>query len=348
MFYRIKKLLTLGILAGVLLSLPISFVFAQTGSSSASGSKALMSLVKRWGTKSKTDEAAASSSQKLSLTPVQTTSTAKSDPYDPHHLFATSAPFEDQAFQSVSRQALPMTPRQIVNLKKMLSETQRASAASAEAPPKPVSTTQMVSLAPGSVPPPIRMQQGFITSIVFIDATGSPWPIESCNVGNPKAFNLLPWRAGGNTLMIQALSMYTYGNLAIKLQDLATPVMLTLVPGQKEVDYRVDLRVQQVGPNSNGKAGNDTLPNGANSILLSVLDGVPPDGAQPLNVVGGDCQAWKLGNKMYLRTRLTILSPSWISVMTSSDGTKAYEMTKSSDVLVSKYGKAVNLRIREN
>jgi len=348
MFYRIKKLLKLGILVGVLLSLPISFTFAQAGSSSASGSKALISLVKKWGSKDKTNELAAPSSQKLSLTPIQMTNTTKQDPYDPHHLFATSAPFEDQAFQSVSRQALPMTPQQIVNLKKMLAETQRASATSAEAPPKPISTTQMVNLAPGSVPSPIRMQQGFITSIVFIDATGSPWPIESCNVGNPKAFNLLPWQAGGNTLMIQALSMYTYGNLAVKLQDLATPVMLTLVPGQKEVDYRVDLRIQQVGPNSNGKVANDTLPNGANNILLSVLDGVPPDGAKPLNVVGGDCQAWKLGDKMYLRTRLTILSPSWIAVMTSSDGTKAYEMAKSSDVLVSKYGKAVNLRIREN
>lgn len=348
MFYRIKELLIAGVLAGILLSLPISFAFAQTGGSHTSGSKALMSLVKKWGAKSQTEDTSAPSSQKLSLTPIQTASDAKQDSYDPHHLFATSAPFEDQAFQSVSRQALPMTPQQIVNLKKMLAETKRASAASAEAPPKPVSTTQMVSLAPGSVPPPIRMQQGFITSIVFIDATGSPWPIESCNVGNPKAFNLLPWQAGGNTLMIQALSMYTYGNLAVKLQNLATPVMLTLVPGQKEVDYRVDLRVQQMGPNSNGKTVDDYLPSGANNILLGVLDGVPPDGAQSLDVVGGDCQAWKLGDKMYLRTRLTILSPSWIAVMTSSDGTKAYEMEKSSDVLVSKYGKAVNLRIKEN
>jgi intracellular multiplication protein IcmK len=345
MFYWMKKT---GVLTGVclLLSLPISFAFAQVGSSPGSGSKALMSLVKRWGTDEKTD-VTSTPSPKLSLTPIQTVNAKSKDQYDPHRLFATTAPFEDQAFQSVSRQALPMTPKQIVHLKQMLAETQRASATSAEAPPKPVSTTQIVSLAPGSVPPPIRMQQGFITSIVFVDATGSPWPIESCNVGNPKAFNLLPWQAGSNTLMIQALSMYTYGNLAVKLQDLATPVMLTLVPGQKEVDYRVDLRIQNIGPNSKGETTNDILPAGANNILLSVLDGVPPDGAEALDVVGGDCQAWKLGDKMYLRTRLTVLSPSWIAVMTSSDGTKAYEMARSSDVLVSKYGKAVNLKIQE-
>jgi intracellular multiplication protein IcmK len=348
MFCRIR--LITGILAGIcLLAMPVSFAVTQPKSSSLSGSRALVSLVKRWRTDDKTDDASTTTpSPKLSLTPVQTVSAKSQGKYDPHHLFATTAPFEDQAFQSVSRQALPMTPQQIVHLKQMLSETQRASATSAEAPPKPVSTTQIVNLAPGSVPPPIRMQQGFITSIVFVDATGSPWPIESCNVGNPKAFNLLPWQAGSNTLMIQALSMYTYGNLAVKLQDLATPVMLTLVPGQKEVDYRIDLRIQNIGPNSKGKMANDVLPAGANNILLGVLDGVPPDGAEQLDVVGGDCQAWKLGGKMYLRTRLTVLSPSWIAVMTSSDGTKAYEMAKSSDVLVSKYGKAVNLRIKEN
>jgi len=334
------------ILIGFCILVMIPFAFAQDNSST-SGSTALMSLVKTW-KKGKQPETKPlqKNSQQLSLTPVKKEN-QKTDQYDPHHVFATSIPFEEKAFQNVSRQALPMAPEQIVRLKRMLAETQRASATSADNPPKPVSTTQMVDLAPGSVPPPIRMQQGFITSIVFVDAAGSPWPIESCNIGNPKAFNLLPWRSGGNTIMIQALSMYTYGNIAVKLQDLATPVMLTLVPGQKIVDYRVDLRVQQRGPNSQGAAANDALPSGANNVLLGVLDGVPPAGAQPLDVLGGDCQAWKLGNKMYLRTRLTVLSPSWVAVMTSSDGTKAYEMAKSSDVLVSRHGKTINLRMKE-
>ncbi|MGD9108489.1 MAG: DotH/IcmK family type IV secretion protein [Gammaproteobacteria bacterium] len=316
-----------------------------TMANSVKSSSALMSLVKSFGSGDQEQQSSQSTTQQLSLTPVQTSQ--KSSQYDPHGVFTTSSPFEEQAFRNVSRQALPMTPEQIVRLKQMLAETQRAQATSADAPPKPVSTTQMVDLAPGSVPTPIRMQQGFITSIVFVDNTGAPWPIESCNIGNPKAFNLLPWQPGSNTIMIQALSMYTYGNIAVKLQELATPVMLTLVPGQKVVDYRVDLRVQQAGPNSQGEATSDTLPAGAKDVLLGVLDGVPPDGAQPLEVLGGDCQAWQLGNKMYLRTRFTVLSPSWIAVMTSSDGTKAYEMNRSSDVLVSRYGKTVNLRIRE-
>lgn len=335
---KLKKWILTGL---ILLIIPLCTIAEPAKSSSA-----LMSLVKSFGNSDdQKQQSTQSTTQQLSLTPVQ--ESQQSSQYDPHGVFTKSAPFEEQAFQNVSRQALPMTPEQIVRLKQMLAETQRASAVSADAPPKPVSTTQMVDLAPGSVPTPIRMQQGFITSIVFVDSTGAAWPIESCNIGNPKAFNLLPWQPGSNTIMIQALSMYTYGNIAVKLQNLATPVMLTLVPGQKVVDYRVDLRVQQAGPNSQGEVASDTLPEGAKDVLLGVLDGVPPDGAQPLEVLGGDCQAWELGNKMYLRTRFTVLSPSWIAVMTSSDGTKAYEMAKSSDVLVSRYGKTVNLRIRE-
>lgn len=340
------------ILALILLAVSVpatAFAVLQTAPS-LKGSKALMTLVKRWNNDDKANtETTTVSPQELTLTPVQNSQKdVEQKQYDPQKLFTKSSQFEDQAFANVSRQALPMTPQQIVRLKKMMAETQRASATLPEAPPKPVSTTQLVSLAPGSMPPPIRMQQGFITSIVFVDSTGSPWPIESCNLGNPKAFNLMPWKAGSNTLMMQALSGYTYGNLAVKLKDLATPVMLTLVPGQKEVDYRVDLRIQHVGPNGQNKTGSDVLPAGANNVLLGVLDGVPPDGAQPLSVVGGDGLAWQVGDKMYLRTSFTVLSPAWIAVMTSSDGTKAYEMQKSSDVLVSKYGKAVNLRIKEN
>lgn len=335
---KLKKWILTGL---VLLIIPICTIAEPTKSSSA-----LMSLVKSFGSSDdQKQQLTQNTTQQLSLTPVQESQT--SSQYDPHGVFTRSAPFEEQAFQNVSRQALPMTPEQIVRLKQMLAETQQAQATSADAPPKPVSTTQMVDLAPGSVPTPIRMQQGFITSIVFVDSTGAAWPIESCNIGNPKAFNLLPWQPGSNTIMIQALSMYTYGNIAVKLQNLATPVMLTLVPGQKVVDYRVDLRMQQAGPNSQGEVASDTLPEGAKDVLLGVLDGVPPDSAQPLEVLGGDCQAWELGNKMYLRTRFTVLSPSWIAVMTSSDGTKAYEMARSSDVLVSRYGKTVDLRIRE-
>ena len=250
----------------------------------------------------------------------------------------------NSAFNSVLQQAMPLTPQEIAELKYLYSKTQRASAATAGIPPKPTSSTQLVNLAPGAIPPVIRLSQGFITSMVFIDATGAPWPIISYDLGNPQAFNI-QWDKVNNILMVQAKSPYTYGNLAVKLQALSTPVMVTLIPGQQIIDYRVDLRIQQLGPKANQSVETNGLPDQANPTLLGILDGIPPDGSQLLTVPSGQAQAWLFNNKLFLRTRVTILSPAWISIMSSADGTHAYELQKTPTLLISNNGKVEQLKI---
>jgi intracellular multiplication protein IcmK len=248
------------------------------------------------------------------------------------------------AFNAMTQSVLPMTPEQIMRLRQLFSSSQQAAAASPTTPPRPTATSQFVNLAPGTTPPVIRLAQGFVTSLVFVDSTGAPWPIQAYDIGNPGAFNI-QWNKKDNTLMIQALTLYTYGNLAVRLQGLVTPVMLTLTPGQKAVDYRVDLRVQGVGPNAAPTPSSDGLPGVANSDLLGVLDGLPPAGSKMLEVSGGEAQAWTLGEKLYVRTRLVILSPGWLATMSSADGMHAYEMQKAPMLLVSRNGKAVQLKI---
>ena len=251
----------------------------------------------------------------------------------------------DAIFGQVLQQTLPMTPSQIQRLHSLYDQTQKAAATSPSAPPSPTSTSQVVDLSPGAVPPVIRLSQGFVTSIVFIDSTGAPWPITAYDLGNPKAFNI-QWDKN-NTLMIQALNPYTYGNLAIKLRDQSTPVMVTLIPGQQVVDYRVDLRITGYGPNAKiGQISSaSNLPASANPVLLSVLDGIPPSGSQSLQVSGGDAQAWRLNGKLYLRTRYNVLSPSWLAKLSSADGTHAYEMLSVPVVLVERSGKTTQLKI---
>nr|WP_058440967.1 DotH/IcmK family type IV secretion protein [Legionella brunensis] len=251
---------------------------------------------------------------------------------------------DSQAFEGVTRQLFPLTPEQIVRLKQIYNSSEYAQAATAGTPPKPTATSQFVNLSPGSTPPVIRLSQGFVSSLVFLDSTGSPWPISAYDLGDPASFNI-QWDKSGNTLMIQSLKLYTYGNLAVRLRGLNTPVMLTLIPGQKAVDYRVDLRVQGIGPNAKAIPMEEGIPPSANDILLHVLDGVPPPGSQRLTVSGGDARAWLLDEKMYVRTNLTILSPGWIASMTSADGMRAYEMQKSPVLLVSWHGKVMQLKV---
>lgn len=248
------------------------------------------------------------------------------------------------AFKSVAQNALPMTPEQIQRLRQLFNQTQYAATATPGTPPRPATTSEFVNLAPGSTPPVIRLQQGFVTSLVFVDSTGAPWPVEAYDIGNPSAFNI-QWNKTDNIFMIQATTLYTYGNLAVKLQGLATPVMLTLISGQKAVDYRRELRIPGFGPNAKPTPTGNGLPSSANPVLLGVLDGVPPAGSTALKVSGGGCEVWLSGDHMYVRTHYTVLSPAWLATMSSADGTKAYEMPKAPLLLVSQNGKVVQLKI---
>jgi len=251
---------------------------------------------------------------------------------------------DNKAFTDMVRSLYPLNPEQIVRLKQIYQTNEFAQAATPGTPPKPTATSQFVNLSPGSTPPVIRLSQGFVSSLVFLDSTGSPWPISAYDLGDPAAFNI-QWDKTSNTLMIQAMKLYNYGNLAVRLRGLNTPVMLTLIPGQKAVDYRVDLRVQGYGPNAKNMPLEEGIPPSASDLLLHVLDGVPPAGSQRLVVSGGDARAWLLNEKMYIRTNLTILSPGWLASMTSADGTHAYEMQKSPVLLVSWHGKVMQLKV---
>lgn len=251
---------------------------------------------------------------------------------------------DDLAFKGATRQLFPLEPDKIVELRDKYEQNELAKTQSAKTPPKPTATSQLVNLSPGSTPPVIRLAQGFVSSLVFLDSTGAPWPIAAYDLGDPAAFNI-QWDKVSNTIMIQSNKLYTYGNLAIRLQGLNTPVMLTLIPGQKAVDYRVDLRIQGIGPNAQNSPIEIGLPPSASDVLLHVLDGVPPPGSKRLVVSGGDARAWLFNEHMYVRTNLTILSPGWIGSMTSADGMHAYEMPKSPVLLMSWHGKVMQLKV---
>lgn len=252
---------------------------------------------------------------------------------------------EDPAFQGMASKIFPMSPDQIQALRQIQDQTQRAIATTAGAPPRPVVSTQNVMLSPGAVPPIVRLGTGYVTSVVFIDQTGSPWPVASYSIGDPNRFNI-QWDQESNVMMIQGHGAYATGNMAVTLRDLPTPVMVTLVSDQRVVDYRIDLRVQGRGPKAMGSIIAGTMPTNSNPVLMNLLDGVAPTDAKRLDIQGGDAQAWLFNGQMLLRTPLTVLSPSWQATMSSPDGTKVYQMPPTAVVLVSDQGRSTPLQIK--
>lgn len=250
----------------------------------------------------------------------------------------------DEAYSNMvdTTPQLSLSPDQIRRLHRLFNHNQRAAAEHPEVPPKPTSKSIMVDLAPGASPPIIRLSAGFVSSLVFVDGTGAPWPIAAWDLGDPRSYNI-QWDKKGNTLMIQAITRYKTGNLAVVLKNMHTPIVLTLLPGQKAVDYRVDLRMPGLGPNAS--TTETSLPATENTVLLNVLNGAPPQGSRKLGVSGGNGEAWLFGDQIYLRTRLTAISPGWLATMSSADGLHAYELQQTPIVLASDHGKLVKLII---
>jgi len=248
-----------------------------------------------------------------------------------------------QAFAGVVSKQLPLTPEQIAELRRAFESSRRAAATPAGVPPRPTTSSVLVNLSPSAAPPVVRLGPGYISSLVFVDSTGQPWPIKAYSVGDPNSFNI-QWNKKSNTLLIQADAFFKRSNLAVMLDGLNTPIMLTLLAGQGAVDYRLDLRVPGLGPNA--VYGRAYLPSAADPMLLDVLNGIPPKNAKTLKVLGDDStKAWLLNNKLYIRTPLNIISPAWQSIMTSLDGTHAYQLQPVSEILALKQGKDNELKL---
>ena len=251
----------------------------------------------------------------------------------------------ERAFIGMTNQILPMSPGQIFELRKLFSSIQKSAGRFPGVPPRMTSSAVQVKLAPGATPPIIRLRSGYVSSLVFVDATGSPWPIKAYDIGDPRSFNV-QWDKESHILLVQAISQFKSGNLAVVLKGLNTPVMVTLLPGQaKVVDSRVDLRIPAMGPNASPTYTG--LPGTSNPALLNVLNGIPLVGSHKLKISQcQSCDLWELKGKMFLRTRYTLLSPGWISTMSSPDGTHAYEFEKSPVLLLSRNGKLITVSVK--
>lgn len=205
--------------------------------------------------------------------------------------------------------------------------------------PEAVISTATANLSPGSMPPVVRLFKNRSTSIVMTDNTGAAWPIVNYEIGSSEDFTVRRMdkpAPEGSVLTVTPNGSHVSTNIILFLKDLPTPVVLELVSAQKKVDYRIDIRVQAKGPNSQLVAAG--LPDQIDTRLLAVLSGIAPTGAKDLKTTTGAVQAWLTKDgKMFVRTRYRVMSPAFEQVTSSPDGTYAYKM-QAVPVVLYKYG----------
>ena len=253
--------------------------------------------------------------------------------------------FKNEAdFVKQMNQMLPLTPEEIEELRARLDATR---AAIHPGPlPKAVSHTVLLDLQPGSPVSKIDVVPGFVSSIVFLDSTGAPWPITSVTVGNPKWFDVTaPKVQPQNLLTVAALGTHLSSNLAVTLKNHPTPILIVLTTDSGISAMLTALRANEQGPNATSPIISAPVSVGADSVLLGFLDRVPPDGAIPLVTDNKQVEAWKYEDTLYVRTQYPAVFPAWSATVSGDAGVRVYAMPLVASVLLTRAGVPFHVRV---
>lgn len=258
----------------------------------------------------------------------------------------------ERAEQAVS----PFSNQEIVRLREQLDSTRKAKAHQPVRTVPRISSTS-VDLSPGSALPIARTLPGETTTLVFVDATGAPWPLAAIPRVSDKRYFDIEWLEGTPALVVSALSSYEDGNVTVFLKGLATPIVVKLSSGEPDsksksriVDYRLDLRVPGRGPNAKAPLlGPDKIAL-YDDVMQGFLDGIPPRDAKQVRALGeapARTQVWQYGNAFFVRTSHDIQT-AFDQSMASADGTRVYRIAPTPYVTLSDMGRAVTLQLDIN
>ena len=255
------------------------------------------------------------------------------------------ADLDEDAFESSMGDTFPLTSDQIGVIKKSFDKENSVLSTPAVPNPAGQTSTRNISLAPGSEIPVVRLAKGYISTLVFLDSTGQPWPVSNYSIGDPNSFNI-QWDKESNVLFVQPQFTYGHGNIGVRLAGSPTPIMLQLACGRGEVDYRLDFTLPGDGPFAKPSEISYKDPSYQfDSYLSRFLDGKSVIGATPLKLVPNVGQAWLYHGQVVLRLNTAVISPKWLSYSSSSDGMKVYKMAKINTFVVSSAGKTQSVRI---
>lgn len=266
---------------------------------------------------------------------------------------------QGEGYNGARPRMYPMTPGMIGAFRKEYEAQQDAAFGLKR--PRPIIDASSISLEPGAPASTIHLAPGIVSTIEFSDATGAPWPFTGYMVGNKDAVDVV--KLGEENLLLSIAPKMQAGstNLTVALKppgegQRVAPVSFTLVIDRAQAHYRHDVRVQALGPN--GKKTPLAIDKTVGSrpgdeSLLRVLAGTDmPAGARPLALSfqdhrqGLDARAWLIGGQIYIRSRLTMISPSYADALSGVDDMHVYRIAASAKaVLFSTEGRIVAARI---
>lgn len=256
-----------------------------------------------------------------------------------------------------------LNAQEILKVRQLLGENAQATAKDVSGKPvKGVSRTVTTNLKAEEASIALRIAGSYPASLVFTDSNGNPWPIANFVGGstNVQLARPIPRDTAGtskessSSLVVAPstqITTYSNGGINVYLEGLETPVTLTYIGGQEEVDQRLEIKVMRVGPKSNAHATIIKNPS-ANPKLTTLLDGIAPEGAMKVGIISDGIngtsdtfKVWNYNGKLYILSDYAIVSPGALNGMRSASGRYAYEFDNYPVFMLSIGSKIVSINL---
>jgi len=182
----------------------------------------------------------------------------------------------------------------------------------------------------------IRTAPSKVSSVIFFDASGAPWPIEYALAGDDEMFTITKAGSAMNVATIIAGKNFVQSNAVIGLVGLPTTIVFDLQADQRFIDSRKSLRLPRLGPKAKPMAIStnsviDNLP----PELLDLINGSKLAGSKLLKMEGVKSgNAYYYNGYIYLTSKYLLRWPASLDSASSPTGKNVYKLHKSARNLI--------------
>lgn len=221
------------------------------------------------------------------------------------------------------------TPQEIEQYRAFIDALERSKSGMYEEAAKVIRRRIQVGISPDSPVEEIRLNAENTGSIVFTDALGNPWNVADVLVPNYIASTIVnnmivfrPNSGGGDTQR-----RFGNGSITVILEGLNSTIPFQLSYGHSRlVDGQIEAQVQARNPAHNlSLLPSNPIEADPSSELF--LDGTPPDDAKVVKSSHSSVKAWIYQDKLYVRTKLPIHTPSFTLGASSASGESIFKFS---------------------
>lgn len=250
------------------------------------------------------------------------------------------------------RAVFKMSPKDVMRMRGAANEHEKAVYTEIRNP-KELSDEVELTLSPGEATQVVSILQRAPTTISFVDATGTPWPIKRVEAYDGELFGAKAVdNSFKNSVILHGVLPAGASYLTVFLLELPTPITVKVVVAQNAYHKSKTVKVMKIGPETElnpitlGAAQEIGL--AADVDLNNILFGVTPFESRKIASDNAEVLVWEKGDHVLVRTSMVIFSPAHIRIKPGTNGYTAYRLPKTTRLYASnEAGKVVRISLKD-